>query len=830
MRILRCAAFLIVLFALLCNPCAAGDANQSGATHPTAAKTILPATEDSGAVPTGAWADHAPTLVPGGTELGGLSGGSAARPAEGKCIAAPDRKLRSARQAVASVAHPVEAGALAQAQLYMMLRTKPATCDSSNPPTEVLTFATTDAQAVLWFLVTNAQVGDVFASSYYTPTGQYYSPASGPWGPATVAGSICLTDTPFLIAGATPASQPGLWSVKVTLNGQPLFTLRFTIFGGGSGGGTPDQVQSYMMLKTKPATCDSSNLPTAVTTFLTTDTQAVLWFLVNNVAVGDVFASEYYTPSGQFYSPTSGPWGPSSTAGSTCLNDAPFLIAGAAPASQPGIWTVKVKVNGQLLFTLPFTIAGPTPCTYSISGGSSAVSGSGGNVTLNVSAGSGCPWTASSNASWITIQSGASGSGNGTVALNVGVNTSSSSRSGTATIAGQTVTIQQAAGSTPTPAPTVPSYMMTLALPSTCSLSNQPTAATVFAPTVPQAYLWFYVSNGAVGDVLSSEYYTPSGQLYGAPGGSWNAASTAGDHCFPDSPFQIAGAAPATMPGVWTVKVRLNGQLVFTLSFTISPQTLPTITAVAGGGGSVPPVKEISPGGYVMISGANFAPAGTARQVQPGDIVNGMLPTQLAGVCVDVSGQSAYITFVASDRIYFQVPNTTAQSSASIRVRTNCGTTNEQVSNVKTAWCQGSSPELLYWAQNSDGTGPVAAVNATTGALVGLPDLVPGIAFSPARPGDILTIYGVSFGATNPSYSPGEVPNGQGTVTGNPAVSLGTVGLDPLNIVYAGVSPGTAGLYQLNIRIPNLPDGTYPLTFGMGIYVTPSNGYLTIKN
>src|ERR1019366_3296585 len=98
-----------------------------------------------------------------------------------------------------------------------------------------------------------------------------------------------------------------------------------------------------------------------VTTFLTTDTQAVLWFLVNNVAVGDVFSSEYYTPSGQFYSPTSGPWLPRSIAGSTCMTDAPFLIAGATPASQPGIWTVKGKGNGHLLFTLTLTTAVPTP-------------------------------------------------------------------------------------------------------------------------------------------------------------------------------------------------------------------------------------------------------------------------------------------------------------------------------------------------------------------------------------------------------------------------------------------------------------------------------------
>ncbi len=53
---------------------------------------------------------------------------------------------------------------------------------------------------------------------------------------------------------------------------------------------------------------------------------------------------------------------------------------------------------------------------------------------MTVTAGSGCAWTATSNAGFLTITSGASGSGNGTV--NYSVAAASSSRTGTLTIAG----------------------------------------------------------------------------------------------------------------------------------------------------------------------------------------------------------------------------------------------------------------------------------------------------------------------------------------------------------------------------------------------------------
>ena len=60
-------------------------------------------------------------------------------------------------------------------------------------------------------------------------------------------------------------------------------------------------------------------------------------------------------------------------------------------------------------------------------------------------AGSGCAWTASINASWLTIASGSTGSGNGEVQYGAAA-TTGPARSGTLTIAGRTFTLNQGEG------------------------------------------------------------------------------------------------------------------------------------------------------------------------------------------------------------------------------------------------------------------------------------------------------------------------------------------------------------------------------------------------
>ena len=93
--------------------------------------------------------------------------------------------------------------------------------------------------------------------------------------------------------------------------------------------------------------------------------------------------------------------------------------------------------------------SGAPPCNYSLSSSSASVGTGAGNGSVNVLASTGCAWTASSNASWLTIVSGSSGSGNGTVDYSFAANTGEIALSGTLTIAGLSFTVTQAA--TPSP-------------------------------------------------------------------------------------------------------------------------------------------------------------------------------------------------------------------------------------------------------------------------------------------------------------------------------------------------------------------------------------------
>ena len=143
-------------------------------------------------------------------------------------------------------------------------------------------------------------------------------------------------------------------------------------------------------------------------------------------------------------------------------------------AVGPGGSTASSVSNG---FSFQAACA-PTLNSTSQSVGSGATTGS-----VGVTAGSGCTWSAVSNAGWITLSGATSGNGNGTVPYNVAANGSTSARSGTLTVAGQTFTVNQAALS--------------------CSYSVSPTSQSVAAGggtgstsvTAPTGCAWTGVSN-----------------------------------------------------------------------------------------------------------------------------------------------------------------------------------------------------------------------------------------------------------------------------------------------------------------------------------------------
>ncbi len=124
------------------------------------------------------------------------------------------------------------------------------------------------------------------------------------------------------------------------------------------------------------------------------------------------------------------------------------LVSGAS-GNGAGAVTFSVAANTGTARTGTLTIAGQTftvtqanGCTYSINPTEQEIDEEGGSVTVAVSAGAGCGWTATSNESWITITEGATGSGNGTVRFNV-ESTSGKKRTGTLTIAGRTFKVDQ---------------------------------------------------------------------------------------------------------------------------------------------------------------------------------------------------------------------------------------------------------------------------------------------------------------------------------------------------------------------------------------------------
>lgn len=103
--------------------------------------------------------------------------------------------------------------------------------------------------------------------------------------------------------------------------------------------------------------------------------------------------------------------------------------------------------------TRPFRIAqeGRGSCTYSVSPEQQAFADEGGTGQAAVTTPAGCQWTATSQAAWIAITSGAEGQGAGSVSYVVAANNGTASRRGTLTIATRTLSVEQSGEGPPAP-------------------------------------------------------------------------------------------------------------------------------------------------------------------------------------------------------------------------------------------------------------------------------------------------------------------------------------------------------------------------------------------
>jgi beta-glucosidase len=284
------------------------------------------------------------------------------------------------------------------------------------------------------------------------------------------------------------------------------------------------------------------------------------------------------------------------------------------------------------------------------------------------------------------------------------------------------------------------------------------------------------------------------------------------------APFVLEDNGPAIYPSRPSAIAASATQLL--------PQIFPG--GVVSAGLSVPPIQVASPNAILSIFGQNVAPAGTLRKVSGGDLVNGLVPSNLIGVCVLFGAQRAPIFLVTPGQLNVQAPQLPASGTVAVQVITGCDTPSQTASNTVNVAVQAVAPEFFYAMYNANGKNPVAATDAITAAGVGDPARL-GAGFAPAYPGEILTIYATGLGLTNPSFDPGQLPPAAAQVSGL-IVTLDGEALDPTAIQYAGVTPQNAGLYQLNIVVPTLASGDHSIVMTIDGVSSSAGAYLTVAS
>lgn len=271
-----------------------------------------------------------------------------------------------------------------------------------------------------------------------------------------------------------------------------------------------------------------------------------------------------------------------------------------------------------------FSIQQGNGCSYALSSPSETVASGGGSDSVNVIAGSGCSWTSTSNASWLTITSGASGTGNGTVGFTAAAHTGPA-RSGTLTIAGRTFTVNQGGACSFAIAPTSASVA---AGGGTTSVAV--TTASGCAWTAASQAPWITVTAGASGSGNGSVELTVAAHSGGARSGTVTIAGRTftvnqGTGCS----YAIAPTAQSVPETANQVAVNVTAGASCTWTST---SNAPWLT-VAGGGsgtgnGTVQVDVQANPGpgrsGTVTIAGQTLTVtqgSGCSYTVLPDNIV-----------------------------------------------------------------------------------------------------------------------------------------------------------------------------------------------------------------
>jgi uncharacterized protein (TIGR03437 family) len=242
------------------------------------------------------------------------------------------------------------------------------------------------------------------------------------------------------------------------------------------------------------------------------------------------------------------------------------------------------------------------------------------------------------------------------------------------------------------------------------------------------------------------------------------------------------------------------------------------IATASGFGG----FTSVSSGSWIEIYGSNLA--ADTRLWAASDFTGSTAPTALNRTTVTIGGQPAFIEYVSPGQVNALLPSNLGLGQQPVIVQNSAGISSAFNVNVVASQPGFYAPPQLIIG----GKQYVGALFQDGKTFVAPPAAIPGLTTARAKPGDIITLYGIGFGDVDPFTPAGQVAP--------PSSSLQTFAVIRFDGVqaektYSGLAPGSVGLYQFNIIVPNIPaNDAATVTLSQGATTGTQTLYIAIQH